>query len=139
MPRPGAFHDGADVLVLGLPAEGGADFFGRGDEARGIAGAAGFFDGFDVTAGDLFAGLDDFANGGAAAGAEVVEIALRRAEREDVGLCEVEDVDVVAYAGAIGRFVIGAVDFDMVFLAECDLEDIRDQVGLDAVVFAEFL
>ena len=87
MPRPGAFHDGADVLVLGLPAEGGADFFGCGDEAGGIAGAAGFLYGFDVAAGDLFAGLDDFANGGAAAGAEVVEIALGRAEREDVGLC----------------------------------------------------
>jgi hypothetical protein len=56
-----------------------------------------------------------------------------------MGLSEVEDVDVISNAGAIGRFVIGAIDFDMVFLGERDLENIWDQVGLDAVVFAEFL
>ena len=54
-----------------------------------------------------------------------------------MGLGEIDDVDVVADAAAVGRRVVGAVDLDRLLLAEGDLEDIRDQVGLDAVVFAE--
>ena len=126
-------------MELWLPAEFGADFFRGGDEAWRVAGAAGFLDGFDVAAGDFFAGLDDFADGGAAAGAEVVEITLGGIEREDVGLREVEDVDVVADAGAVGGLVVGAVDFDMILLAEGDFEDVGDQVGFDPVILAKFL
>ena len=56
-----------------------------------------------------------------------------------MGAREIEDVDVVANAGAVGRFVVGAEDFDVRLLAERDFEDIRDEVRLDAVIFAEIV
>ena len=84
MPRPGAGDDFFNVLELRLPAEFGADFFRAGDEARRVAGAARLFDDGDFFAGDLFASGDDFADAGAAAGAEVVFRALRRGEGEHV-------------------------------------------------------
>ena len=56
-----------------------------------------------------------------------------------MGLCEIDDVDVVADAAAIRCRVVGAVDLDRLLLAECNLEDIRDEVGLDAVILAELL
>ena len=60
-------------------------------------------------------------------------------EGEHVRLREIEDVDVVADARAVGRLVVGAVDFDVLLLPERDLQDVRDEVRLDAVIFAEGL
>jgi len=82
-------------LKLRGPAEFAVDFFAGGDEAGGVAGAAGLLDDGDLFAGHFFAHRDDFADAGAAAGAEVVEGAFFRAEGEHVGGGEVEDVDVV--------------------------------------------
>src|ERR1700677_1410653 len=96
VPRPGAFDDFFDGLVLRLPAELALDFFRGGDELRRVAGTARFLDRGDRLAGDLFAGGDDFADAGAAAGAEVVKGAFRDAQGEDVRLREVDDVDVIA-------------------------------------------
>ena len=46
-------------------------------------------------------------------------------------------MDVVPDAGAVLRIVIRAVDFYVRFLAERDLQDIGNQMGFDAVLFAE--
>ena len=62
--------------------------------------------------------VDHFAHAGAAAGAEIVKSALRRLEREDVRVRQIEDVNVIANAGAVGRFVIGPVNFDVRFLSQ---------------------
>ena len=102
MPGPGAGDDSFYVLKLRPPAEFGADFFRAGDEAWRVSGAARFFNDGDFIAGDFFTGGDDFADAGAAAGAEVVACARWSVEGEHVRLCEVEDVDVVADAGAVG-------------------------------------
>ena len=115
-----------------------ANFVTGGDEAGGVAGATGLFDGGDGFPGDFFAGGDDFADAGAAAGPEVIEGAFFGFEGEDVGLGEVEDVDVVADAGAVGGGVIGAEDVHGILLAEGDFEDIGDEMGFDAMIFAEF-
>jgi hypothetical protein len=136
VPGPGAFDDFFDGLEFRGPAKFALDFVGAGNEAGGVARAAGFLDYGNGFAGDFFAGGDDFADAGAAAGAEVVEGAALYAEGEDVGLGEVDDVDIVADAGAVRGLVVGAVDFDVRFLAEGDLDDVRDEVGLAAVVFA---
>ena len=52
---------------------------------------------------------------------------------------EVVDVDEIADAGAVGRGVFVAVDLRLLLLAERDLDDVGDEVGLDAVILAEFL
>ncbi len=55
-----------------------------------------------------------------------------------MGLREIEDVDVIADAGAVRRLVIGAEDRDMLLLAERDFQDVRNEVRFDAVILAEF-
>src|SRR5690606_31382335 len=49
-------------------------------------------------------------------------------ERKDMGLGKVADVDVIAYAGAVGRGVIGAVHRDGRALTERGLDRDLDQV-----------
>ena len=70
----------------------------------------------DSAAGHAASGIDDFTYRKTAAVAEVVEQrrggVAERGQCEDVRSGEVVDVDVVAYAGAVGRGVIVAVDAD---------------------------
>ena len=40
---------------------------------------------------------------------------------------KIEDVNVIANAGAIRRLVIGAVNFDVRLLAERDLQHVRNE------------
>src|SRR5690606_27957974 len=113
VPIPGALDDGADVLKLGGPAEFAFDSGAAGDEARGVSGAARLFDYGDLFAADGFACCDDFADAGAAAGAEVefsADAAVEVLDGEHVGLGEVDDMDVVADAGTVGGRIVGAVD-----------------------------
>ena len=78
------------------------------------------------------------ADGVAVAVAQIVKALLARSEGEDVRLREVNDVDVIADAGAVGRGIIGAVNFALCGLAKRDLEDVGDEMSFDAVMFAEF-
>ena len=137
MPFPSGGDDGLRVLECGGPAEFFVDEGGVGDEACGIAGAARHFANGDFAARDFFADVDDFANAGSASGPEVVAGGFWAAEGEHMGLCEVEDVDVVADTGAVGRGVVGSEDGDVRFLSERDFEHVWDEMGFDAVIFAE--
>src|ERR1043166_1102541 len=89
VPQPGGADDVLELRVFRFPAELAHGFFGRGDQARGVAGAAGAFDGLDLLAGDFFAGLDHFADRITLAVAEVVKSLLARFDRDDVRLGEV--------------------------------------------------
>ena len=53
-------------------------------------------------------------------------------------LRQVEDVDVIADAGAVGRRIIRAENLALRLLAERDLQHVRNQMRLDAMMFAEF-
>ena len=86
----------------------------------------------------LAAAIDHFAHTRAAAGAEIVKGTLLRFERQDMRARQIENVNVVANAGAIRCVVIGAVNFNMRFFAERDLQHIRDEMRLAAMVFAKF-
>lgn len=77
-------------------------------------------------------------DGVAVADAKVVACAGIFFERKDVRGGEVDDVDEVADAGAVGCGVLVAIDGDFFGLAERNFEDIGDEVGFDAVVFAKF-
>src|SRR2546423_10041385 len=102
-----------------------------------MAGPSRFFRRGDFVPADLPARFDDCADAGPASGAEIVELTLRRFQSEDVGLGQIADVNVVADTGAVGRVVIGSVNFDVRLLSERNLQDIRDQVRLDAMFLAE--
>ena len=137
MPLPGAFDDRFNRLKARRPSQFRVDFFRRGNQPCGIPRAAWLFDDADGPARDFLARRDDLPHACSAARAEVVFGGLRAPEREHVRLREVEDVDVIPDAGAIGSGVVGAENGDILFLAEGDFQNVRDKVCFDAVIFAK--
>src|SRR5438128_8657153 len=51
---------------------------------------------------------------------------------------QIDDVDVIANAGAVRRVVISPENFDMLFLSQRDLEHVWNQMRFVAVILAEF-
>ena len=118
MPGPGGGDDVFELGVFRLPAQF-ADRLVRGGHQPGrVAGAARLLDGRNRLAGHLLAHLDDLAHGVAVAVAQVVEALPARRQAEDVRLGQVEDVDVIADAGAVGRRIIRAVNLAVRLLAQ---------------------
>jgi len=90
-------------------------------------------------AGDAAGGLDHLEDAESLAVAEVVGqngMIGEGFEGQDVRLGQVDDVDVVADARAVGRGVVVAEDGDGRALAEGHLQDERDEVGFGVVVLA---
>ena len=137
MPAPGALDNRAQVLESWFPAELAFDLFRGRDQSRRVARTPRFFNDRDFPPTHLATDVDDFTDARAAAGSEIVVRALFRAERENMRAREIEDVNVIPDAGAIRSLVVGAVNFDVRFLAERDLEDVRDEMRLAAVIFAK--
>src|SRR5690606_12865920 len=106
------------------------------NQAGRVSGAARLLDRLDRGAVDAIHGRDDFANavavpvsavqcGRGAALAQVVE-------RLDVGVREILNVDVIAYSGSVGCFVVRAEDRQVRALADRDLAgDLRQQCSVD--------
>ena len=53
-----------------------------------------------------------------------------------MGIGDIQDVNVVAYAGAVGSGVIGAKDFEVWNNAQSSIENFRNEVGFDAMSLA---
>src|ERR1700759_3916263 len=88
---------------------------------------------------DFTCGLDDLPNAEAAAIAQVVDefvLFAERIEREDMRAGQIGDVNVVADAGSVRSFVVGAEDRDEFALALCDLQNQRDQMRFRMMRFA---
>jgi len=125
--------------VLGFPAQGTLKFVLAGDEDGGITGPARQDLARNLAAGDFFGGVQNFQDGEAAAISDIEGFAgdgLDRFEGADVGICYIEDVDVIADAGAIGSRIIRAENFDVRNDAHGGLENARDEMGFDAMVLA---
>jgi len=117
------------------------ELFFTGDEDGGIAGAAGREFASDFVAGDFFGSVEDFEDGKAAAVADVEGFAgdfFDRFEGAEVGIGDVQDVDVIADAGAVGGGIVRAEDFDLRNNAEGGVENFGDEVGFDAMGLAAF-
>src|SRR6185312_11457082 len=59
--------------------------------------------------------------------------ALEVRERRHVTLCEIDDVNVVAHPGAVGRRVIASPDAQGGQAADRDLRDVREEVVRNSV------
>ena len=84
-------------------------------------------------------GFDHFADAESAAVAEIVgELVLlaQRIEREHVRARQIADVDVIADARSVGRFVIGSENRDEFAFALRDLQNQRNQMRFGMVGFA---
>src|SRR5262249_20806298 len=81
---------------------------------------------------------NDFAHRVAVAVAEIVKSLPARLESEHVRLSEVHDVNIVPDTRAVRRGIIGPENLALRRLAERDFQDVRNQMSLDAMMFAEF-
>src|SRR5258707_96493 len=85
----------------------------------------------NFAAGDALRRADHFENGEAAAVADVEGFAgdtVDRFERADVGIRDVEDVDVIANASAVGGGIVRAENIDVRQIAGGGVQDARDEV-----------
>ena len=90
-------------------------------------------------AGDFPAGVDDLAHRVPVAGAEIEDAVRARlvgAQRQQMGVGEILDVDVVAHGGAVGRRPVGAEDHDLVPVAQSNLQHQRNEVRFHHAVLA---
>ncbi len=139
VPFPGAADDLIERGVARLPTQLTADLFGRGDQDGRVAGTARPDLIGDRVAGDTPRRLDDLQVGEARAIAQVVLTApqsVERAHRQDVRRRQVDDVNVIADAGAVFGWVVAAEDRKLLAFAPRDLQDDRDEVQLGSVILA---
>lgn len=139
LPIPRGRNNLIESRVLRRPAQLAANFLAARDEHGGVSGAAREEHVRNLAAGDAAGSFDDFENRVAAAVADVEGIAGKAVdllESKHMGIGDVEDVDVVADAGAVGRGIVGAKDLDVRLAAEGHVEDAGNEVGLHAMGFA---
>src|SRR6266446_3424405 len=125
-----------------FPAERFLEFFLAGYQNGGIAGAARAELAGNLAAGDALGDVNHFENGIAAAVADVEGFAgnaIDGFERADVGIRNVEDVDVIADASAVGRGIVRAENIDVRQIASGGVQEARDEMRLDAMMLAELL
>src|SRR5882724_409336 len=139
MPCPGAFDDRIERLKPWSPTKLVFDFFRRSNKSRRITRSAWLFNRVDLPAGDLTAGGDYLPYAGAASRAEIVESAGGCAKSQNMCLCEIDDMNVVANTCSVGRVVIRAVNFEIRSLAQRDLQHGGNQMCFGAMILAEVL
>src|SRR5689334_3643862 len=140
-PVPGGPDDFFERGVGGFPAEGAFEFFFAGNENGGIARAARTEFAGNLEAGNTFCGGDDFEDGEAAAVANVEGFtgnAVDLLKSAEVGIGDIEDVDVIADAGSVWGGVIGAENINVRINAAGSVENTRNDVSLDAMMLAAF-
>lgn len=138
-PGPSGGDDFVDGGVLRLPAKRALEFFFAGDQNGWIARPTRRKFARNFVAGDAFGCIEHLEDGKAAAVADVESFAgnfLDGFEGADVRIGNVEHVNVVADASAIGRGVIRAEDFDLRDDADSGVENFRDDVSFNAMRFA---
>src|SRR5947207_12711086 len=92
----------------------------------------------DVRCDSFATRIDYVSDARTATGPEIVKITLSCVEREDVSAGKIDNVNVITDAGPIRCLIIGPKNLDGWFLSERDLQNIRDQMRFDAMVFSKF-
>src|SRR6266446_5929572 len=125
-----------------FPAERFLEFFLAGYQNGGIAGAARAELAGNLAAGDAIGGVNHFENGIAAAVADVEGFAgnaIDGFERADVGIRNVQDVDIITDASAVRGGIVRAENIDVRQIASGGVQDAGDEMRLDAMILAELL
>src|SRR5687767_13375550 len=141
-PAPGRFDDHAQILKLRLAAKLALYLIGACDQDRRIARATWSYADRNFFAGYLPSSVDHFANAVAVtATAKIVDPAAvaHRAESEDMRSSEIDDVDIVAQASSVGRWVVIAVDLDQGTFSCRGLKGDGNGVRFGIVIFTALL
>src|SRR5712664_2554004 len=126
----------------GFPAERALEFFLAGNQNCRITGPSWAELTGNFATGDAFGDVDDFENGEAAAVADVEGFAGNAVdgfERADVGIRDVEDVDVIANASTVRGGIVRAENIYVRQIAGGGVQDARDEMRLDTMMLAELL
>src|SRR2546423_3244559 len=97
---------------------------------------------WNFAAGDVLGGVDHFENGKAAAVSDVEGFAgnaIDFFESANVGICNVENVDVISDASSIRGGIVRAKNIDLRKKAAGSVEYAWDEVSFHAMIFAKFL
>ena len=142
MPLPRGRDDLLERREFRFPSQPGADAVGRGDQRRGIAGTARRLPGGRALAGHLPHGVDHLKHGKAFAVSDVENFGSRvpgthRIDRQHVRLRQINDMNVIAYAGTVGGRPVGAEDRDGVLPLEYTVQQPRDDVALRPMILAD--
>ena len=122
-----------------MPAECALKFVFAGDEDGGVTGTARRDLTRNFASGDFFSGVEDFEDGEAAAISHIEGFAGNSFdcfEGANVGISDIQDVNVVTDTGAVVRWVIGAKDFEVWNNAKSGIENLRNEVSFDAMGLA---
>src|SRR5260370_36996618 len=125
----------------GFPAEGTLEFFLAGDQHSGSSGTARTQFARDLPASDALGHIDDFQDREAAAVADVEGFAGNAVDflkRADVGIGDIEHVNVVTDAGSVRCGVVLAEDIDMGQLTAGGIENTGNDVSFHAMMLAAF-
>ena len=121
---------------LGLPAEFTLGLGGVGVAGGDVAGATRLDRERNRVAGSLLVRLDDLKYRVSVTGTQVVGEhagALDLVDDGDVALGQIDNVDVVAHAGSVGRVIVVTEHLNLLELAECNLGDVGGQVCRNAL------
>src|SRR5260370_7379667 len=125
-----------------LPAEDALELSLAGDQDGRIAGAPRPELAGNLATGDALGGRNHFQNGKAAALAHVEGLAGNAVdlfERADVGMSDVEEVEVIEKGSAIGSRGVRSEDVDMRDDAGGSVQYPRDEMSFDAMMLAALL
>ena len=137
VPFQGSLHHRFEGRVSRLPAQLPESSVSYCDKVRRVSGTPRLLDDLDLLAGEMLAGMDYFTDGEARPVAQVKAPLFAGLQCQNMRLGEVSDVDKVPYAGAIGCWIVRSEDFHAGFLTEGGLQNIRNEVSLNAVMFPE--
>src|SRR5216684_1567326 len=125
-----------------FPTEHALELFLAGDQNGRVAGAPRSEFARDLAAGDALGGIDNFQDRESTAVADVEGFAGNAVDllkRADVGIGDIEHVDVIANAGSVRRGVIRAEDVDMRQATGSGIENPWNDVSFHAMMLAAFL
>ena len=123
----------------GFPSQHGFQLFLAGDQDGGVTRPARRKLPWDFSTGDALSNFDNFQNGIASTIADIKGFtgdALNLLKRAQVGIRDIEDVNIVADASSIGGGVISAKDINMGDRATRRVQHSGNKMGFDTMRFA---
>src|SRR6267143_3551346 len=125
-----------------FPTEHALEFFFAGNENSGITGTARTEFLRDLAAGDTLRRSDNLQDREATAVADVEGFAGNAVDllkSADVGIGDIEHVDVIADAGSVRRGIVRAEDIDLGQSTAGGIENPRNEMSFHAMMLAAFL
>ena len=132
MPAPSRFNNCFEIIELRVPVQSFPRFSGTSDQDGWVTSTAICFDTGDGATCYFFSCPDDLAHGKTVSNAKVKRIALGALTQviqcKDVSIGQIGDVDIITDAGPVSCFIVCTLNFHVVFPADGNIQDERNQM-----------